>query len=287
MLAAGRVHRAELDLRVGARAPRARSAPSGRPRPVTSSSVMRSWCCRWMSEVEMNTCRYGRSATRIASTARWGSPSRQRASAATAIAALRLAGDPLHGLEIARRGGREAGLDHVDLEAHQLARDLELLGSRQAGAGSLLAVAQGRVEDADGARRDRRTAGYAGRRTVGGHRSPSPSPTPRGAAPTAAGVRVSAAACAWPARTVTGLRNAICGAQLGADLLDRVVAVGLAHALEVRPAAVVLGDPVARERAVLDVLEDVAHDAARLLVDDPRAGHVVAVLGGVADARSA
>src|SRR5262245_32150986 len=177
---------------------------------------MRNLCFRWMSDVAMNTWRWGRSATRIASTARCGSPSRQRASAATAMppfvsrairwtaskspgeaagkpasitstlrriswratssfsaavrpapgarsqggplrdpdrldgalriavaaacerghsdAALRLAGDPLDGLEVARRGGREAGLDHVDLEAHQLAGDLELLGRGEAGA---------------------------------------------------------------------------------------------------------------------------------------------------------
>ena len=61
--------------------------------------------------------------------------------------ALRLAGDPLDRLEVARRGGREAGLDDVDLEPHELAGDLELLGGGQPGAGRLLAVAQGGVED--------------------------------------------------------------------------------------------------------------------------------------------
>ncbi len=69
-------------------------------------------------------------------------------------AAAGLAGDPLHGLEVARRRGRKAGLDDVDPEARELASDLELLGRSQAGARSLLAVAQGRVEDAHGARRD-------------------------------------------------------------------------------------------------------------------------------------
>ena len=66
------------------------------------------------------------------------------------------AGDPLHGLEVAGRGGREAGLDDVDLEADELACDFELLGRRQAGARGLLPVAQGGVEDADGAGRNGR-----------------------------------------------------------------------------------------------------------------------------------
>ena len=63
--------------------------------------------------------------------------------------ALRLLGDPVDGVEVAGRGGREAGLDDVHVEAHELARDLELLLGGQRGAGRLLAVAQGRVEDAD------------------------------------------------------------------------------------------------------------------------------------------
>ena len=52
------------------------------------SRPMRSLCLRWMSLVAMNRCRCGRSATLMASTARCGSPSRQRASAATAIPPL-------------------------------------------------------------------------------------------------------------------------------------------------------------------------------------------------------
>ena len=62
--------------------------------------------------------------------------------------ALRLLGDALDGLEVAGRRGREARLDDVDVEAHELAGDLDLLGDGQPGAGRLLAVAQGRVEDA-------------------------------------------------------------------------------------------------------------------------------------------
>ena len=112
-----------------------------------------------MSLVAMNTWRCGRSATLIASIARCGSPSRQRASAATAI-------PPFVSWAIRRtaskspsRGGREAGLDDVDLEPHELAGDLELLGRGEAGARRLLAVAERRVEDADAIRRGERPGG--------------------------------------------------------------------------------------------------------------------------------
>src|SRR5687768_3310781 len=63
--------------------------------------------------------------------------------------ALDLAGDRLHGLEVTRRRGGEAGLDHVDAEARELLRDLELLGGVQRDARRLLAVAQRGVEDDD------------------------------------------------------------------------------------------------------------------------------------------
>ena len=94
----------------------------------------------------------------------------------------RLLCDPPDRLEVTGRGGWEARLDHIDLEASELARDFELLGRRQTGAGCLLAVTQGRVEDADAA---------------GGHERPGrPGYGPRhDAAPLPAGVRV-AAACA-------------------------------------------------------------------------------------------
>ena len=105
--------------------------------------------------------------------------------------ALRLLGDPAHGLEVARGGGREAGLDHVHVQARQLAGDFELLGRREARAGCLLAVAQGRIEDADLPRLDERARG------------------PRYARAHRAAPGVVAAACAWPARTSTGLRNGI------------------------------------------------------------------------------
>jgi hypothetical protein len=44
---------------------------------------------------------------------------------------LYLAGNGLDGLEVARRGDREARLDHVDAEPRELMRDLELLGDVQ------------------------------------------------------------------------------------------------------------------------------------------------------------
>ena len=57
------------------------------------------------------------------------------------------AGDLLDRLEVARRGDREAGLDHVDAQPRELLRDLQLLLRVQRDAGRLLAVAQRRVED--------------------------------------------------------------------------------------------------------------------------------------------
>ena len=62
---------------------------------------------------------------------------------------LDLARDRLDGLEVAGRGDREAGLDHVDAQARELLGDLDLLLGVQRDAGRLLAVAQRRVEDVD------------------------------------------------------------------------------------------------------------------------------------------
>ena len=52
-------------------------------------------------------------------------------------------------LEIAVRGDREAGLDHVDAHGLEDLGDAELLGDGHRAAGRLLAVAQGGVEDDD------------------------------------------------------------------------------------------------------------------------------------------
>jgi hypothetical protein len=62
---------------------------------------------------------------------------------------LDLAGDGLHGLEVARRGDGEAALDDVDAQPRELVRDLELLLAIERDARGLLAVPQRRVEDED------------------------------------------------------------------------------------------------------------------------------------------
>ena len=58
-------------------------------------------------------------------------------------------GDLRHGLEIALRGDREARLDDVDAHLVEEVGDLQLLLEGHGGAGALLAVAQGRIEDED------------------------------------------------------------------------------------------------------------------------------------------
>src|SRR5919106_1768987 len=63
--------------------------------------------------------------------------------------AVHLARDRAHGLEVARRGDREARLDDVDAQAAELVRDLQLLGRVQRDARRLLTVAQRGVEDDD------------------------------------------------------------------------------------------------------------------------------------------
>src|SRR5690606_12453301 len=70
-------------------------------------------------------------------------------------------------------------------------------------------------------------------------------------------------------------------AQLRADALDLVVVLSLAHLEEGLAARLVLVDPVFREGAVLDILEDTLHRLLRLFGDDLRAGDVVTVLGRV------
>src|SRR6185437_2430401 len=72
-------------------------------------------------------------------------------------------------------------------------------------------------------------------------------------------------------------------AQLAADVLDLRVGLLGAHAQEVLLAGAVLGDPLAREVAVLDLLQDLAHRGARLVGDHALAARIVAVLGGVGD----
>ena len=145
---AGGVHRRELDV-VAQRARPAR--PTARAWPLTSSRVDCSWCSMWMSDVERKVWMRGRS--RVA----------HRLPGAVDVAgvgageagddgALDLAGDRLDGLEVARRGDREAGLDDVDAQPRELVGDLELLGRVERDARRLLAVAQRRVEDQDSVR---------------------------------------------------------------------------------------------------------------------------------------
>ena len=173
--------------------------------------------------------------------------------------ALGLLGDPPDRLEVAGRGGREAGLDDVDLEPGELAGDLELLGRGQPGARRLLAVAQGRVEDPDAARRARTAA--AARRVRAPRRSSAPRPRRR-----------SAAAWASPASTDDRVEERHLGPQLGADLLDLVVAVLLRAAARTRspPDSLSAIQRSANEPPWMSARTSfiVASDA---LVDDPRA----------------
>ena len=232
------------------------------------SRSTRSLCLRWMSLVAMNTCRCGRSATLIASMARCGSPSLQRARAATAIPprvswAIRLTASKSPG----EADGKPASMTSTFRRTSWRATSSFSATVRPA-PGRLLAVAQGRIEDPDAARRHERAGGTGYWR---GHRE----------AP-----GVVAAAWAEPACTSTGFRNGIWAAQPRPDPLDEVVVVGRAEALELGPAGVVLGDPAVRERPVLDVLEHGLHRHPDVVVDDPRPADVVAVLGRVADAEA-
>ena len=58
-------------------------------------------------------------------------------------------GDLVDGGKVAVRGDRETGLDDVDAHLIEQLGDFELLLMRHGGAGALLAVAQGGVEDDD------------------------------------------------------------------------------------------------------------------------------------------
>ena len=167
-----------------------------------------------------------------------------------------LLGDPVDRLEVARRGGREAGLDDVDLEARELAGDLELLGGGQAGAGRLLAVAQRRVEDADAARRHERPGGP-------GYRA--------SALIAAAPGRASPTAWAWPACDLDRVEERHLGPQPRADLLDLVVAVGCAQAARTRRAPASLS-AIQRSANVPSwmSLRTSCIVASDVLVDDPR-----------------
>ena len=261
----------ELDLRVAARAPGGRSAPSGPPRRAPRSRSMRSLCLRWMSLVAMNTCRCGRSATPIASTARCGSPSVQRARAATATprvsSAIRLTASKSPGEAAGKPASMTSTLRRTSWRATS-SFSAAVRPAPGACSPSRRVVSKIRIEPGS---RTRRRAGFDG-----AHRRHS-------AAGGAAGRRPG------PGRpsTSTGLRNAICARSVGADLLDLVVAVLLRAAARSRA-----GRPRSRRssgrRSVPSWIsrQDLPHRRPDAVVDDARAGDVVAVLGRVADAEA-
>src|SRR5262249_23766891 len=72
-------------------------------------------------------------------------------------------------------------------------------------------------------------------------------------------------------------------AQPGTDDLDRMLLALLDEFGERRPACVVLGNPFTGERAVLNLVQNLAHFRLHGGSDDPRAAGDVAVLGGVRD----
>ncbi len=88
----------------------------------------------WMSEVEMNVWIRGRSESLIAFHAASMSALCVREEPAD-DRTLDLAGDRLNRLEVAGRGDREAGLDHVHAKAGELMCDLDLLLRVQRDAG--------------------------------------------------------------------------------------------------------------------------------------------------------
>ena len=80
----------------------------------------------WMSLVAMKVWMRGRSESLTAFQAASMSCMAVRASPQI-TGPCDLARDRLHGLEVAGRGDREAGLDDVDAEPRELVRDLDLL----------------------------------------------------------------------------------------------------------------------------------------------------------------
>ncbi len=72
-------------------------------------------------------------------------------------------------------------------------------------------------------------------------------------------------------------------AQFAADVFDLVLGIGLAHGLEAGATGLVLENPARGKGAVLDLLQHLPHFFAYTLIDDARAGDVIAELGGIAD----
>ena len=154
-------------------------------------------------------------------------------------ASAHLLGDRPHRREVVGRRGREARLDDVDPEPRERSRDLELLGRRHRRARRLLAVAQRRVEDAYVPVRSLIAIALILVRSfarVAYSRADRPSPG-RGTASSRAASR-RPARCRW-SRSFTRC------------------------AVEPLAPGLVLVDPLARERARPDLLEELAHRLAR------------------------
>src|SRR5262249_61756418 len=66
-----------------------------------------------------------------------------------------------------------------------------------------------------------------------------------------------------------------------ADLLDRMIRLALSDGEEARAVRLVLEDPLARELARLDLVQDLPHLDLGLVAHDARAARVVAVLRGI------
>ena len=113
---------------------------------MISSLAILSLNSRWMALVARKTWMRGRARRAGPRQARSMSAALQRARPQM-IGPSTCAGDGLHRLEVAGRGDGEAGLDDVHAEVREGVGHLQLLGQVHAGAGRLLAVAQGGVED--------------------------------------------------------------------------------------------------------------------------------------------
>ena len=243
---AGGVLGAELDLGVAAERLAAVADPADGLAPAPVSRSIRSLCLRWMSLVAMKTWRCGRSATLIASIARCGSPSRQRASAATAIAlrlrAIRWTASKSPGDAAGKPASMTSTFSRTSWRATS---SFSAAVSPAPGACSPSRRVVSKIRT--------RPAGRAGRRgAVLARAITAVAPGGRGRRPGPA-----------PACDVDRVEERHLAAQLGADLLDLVVVVGRAEALELGPARLVLGDPACGEGAVLDLGQDLPSSCSR------------------------
>ena len=112
----------------------------------TCSGVMRSFFSMCSGDVAMKVWMRARWAPLSASAAREMSRSLARDREQIVESLIEL-GNQVDGLEVPVGTGREARLDHVHLQPLELAGDAQLLVLGHRGAGRLLAVAQGGVED--------------------------------------------------------------------------------------------------------------------------------------------